>query len=71
MTLFENNVRPFIDYFQQSERLISLDVTGVQTEAVWARLCELFSGLHIHSLAHVNYILVFLFGKSSLVFLLL
>ncbi|XP_076449960.1 uncharacterized protein LOC143286307 [Babylonia areolata] len=66
ITLFDNNVRPFIDYFSQSERLISLDVTGVQVDVVWGRLCDLFAGLHIDSLSHVNYILVFVFDSEEL-----
>ncbi|KAK7099513.1 uncharacterized protein [Littorina saxatilis] len=66
ITLFENNVQPFIDYFQQSERLVSLDVTGAQLEAVWAKLCEVFAGLNVHSLSHVNYILVFIFDPGEL-----
>ncbi|KAL8559351.1 hypothetical protein ACOMHN_045071 [Nucella lapillus] len=66
ITLFDNNVRPFIDYFSESERLISLDVTGVPMEVVWSRLCELFAGLHIDSAAHVNYILIFVFDSEEL-----
>ncbi|KAK7476902.1 hypothetical protein BaRGS_00031841 [Batillaria attramentaria] len=66
ITLFENNVRPFIDYFQHSDRLVSLDVTGARAEQVWSRLCELFTGLHLNSQALVNYILVFIFEEEEL-----
>lgn len=64
--LFENNVRPFIEYFQHSERLVSLDVTGVRAEQVWARLCEFFTGLQLSSQSLVNYILVFMFEDGDL-----
>lgn len=66
ITLFENNVQPFIDYFQHSHRLVSLDVTGALAEQVWARLCELFSGLRLNSQALVNYILLFIFEEGEL-----
>lgn len=65
-SMFENSVRSFLEYFQKSERLMTVDVSCRNADAISSRVCDLFSKLHLQNEKMVNTVLVFTFDKKSI-----
>ncbi|KAK3698364.1 hypothetical protein RRG08_022925 [Elysia crispata] len=65
-SMFENSVRSFLEYFEQSERLMTVDVSCRNADAISSRVCELFSKLSLQNEKMVNTVLVFTFDKKSI-----
>ncbi|GFN78751.1 adenylate kinase/ump-cmp kinase family and p-loop containing nucleoside triphosphate hydrolase domain-containing protein [Plakobranchus ocellatus] len=63
-SMFENSVRSFLEYFEQSERLMTVDVSCRNADAISSRVCELFSKLNLRNQKMVNTVFVFTFDKK-------
>lgn len=61
--MFENSVRSFLEYFEKSERLMVVDVSCRNADAISSRVCEVFSRLSLKNMKLVNTVLIFVFGK--------
>ncbi|GFR80525.1 hypothetical protein ElyMa_000583800 [Elysia marginata] len=64
--MFENSVRSFLEYFESSERLMTVDVSCRNADAISSRVCDLFSKLSLRNEKMVNTVLVFTFDKKSI-----
>ncbi|ESO97288.1 hypothetical protein LOTGIDRAFT_159309 [Lottia gigantea] len=57
--LFDQNVKPFLDYFQKSERLLTVDTSTGMLEFIWSKVCEVFSDLELNTLQNVETVIIF------------
>lgn len=62
-TLFDSSVRPFVDYFQKSGRLVNIDVSCGMLDLIWSRMCEVFSDLQLTNCANADTVIIFAFGE--------
>ena len=61
--MHEKAVLPFLDYFKAGERVVTVDVSSGATEAIWDKVHEVFTALHLQAWRPVNSVLVFAMGK--------
>ncbi|XP_005098206.2 uncharacterized protein LOC101850717 [Aplysia californica] len=64
-SMFENSVRSLLDYFQGSDRLMHVDVSSKNADAISSRTCEVLSRLSLQNLKLVNTVLIFVFDAKS------
>ncbi|XP_067655074.1 uncharacterized protein [Haliotis asinina] len=65
-TLFDSSVRPFVDYFQKSGRLVNIDVSCGMLDLIWSRICEVFFDLQITNCANADTVIIFAFDESTI-----
>ncbi|BFZ15897.1 hypothetical protein BsWGS_18935 [Bradybaena similaris] len=64
-SMFENSVRSFLQYFDKSERLVTVDVSCRNADAVLSRLSDFFGGLGFQNLKPMNSVVVFIFDSKA------
>ncbi|XP_041367840.1 uncharacterized protein LOC121382324 isoform X2 [Gigantopelta aegis] len=65
-TLFQNSVRPFINYFLQSDRLVNVDVSSGALDLVWEKICSIFLELNFRNRFNVNSVIIFSFDGEHM-----
>ncbi|KAK3101354.1 hypothetical protein FSP39_002967 [Pinctada imbricata] len=65
-TLYNNSAKIFVDFFQKSERFVTVDVTSRAEEEIWEKMCELFSKLNVIHLRNTSTVMFFMFEKRDL-----
>jgi hypothetical protein len=64
--LFNNTVKPFVDYFSQHDRLVTVDVTCGVADLIWHRVHQLLCDLEFKPHRTVNTVILYAFGKITL-----
>ena len=63
VTIYENSVKGFLDYFKKTDKIVQIDVTcGIQ-EIIWSKVCDFFTDLSFEAKQIPETIIVFGFGK--------
>lgn len=62
--MHEKAVQSFLDYFKFRERIVTVDVSSGASEAIWDKVHEVFTSLHLKAWRPVDSVLVFAMGKS-------
>lgn len=63
--LFNNTVKPFIDYFNKQDCLVTVDVTCGVADIIWHRVHELFCDLDFKPHRTVNTVILFAFDENE------
>ena len=61
--LFEQNVKHFVEYFSETERLVTVDVTCGVADFIWHKVNQVVCDLDFHPCRTVNTVVLFSFGK--------
>lgn len=64
-TLFSNQVKPFIDYFEKSGRLASLDISKGAADDLWEKVTQFFTELDINIARKVDNVILFTFSNAD------
>ncbi|KAK6191370.1 hypothetical protein SNE40_003079 [Patella caerulea] len=64
--LFDKNVRPFLDYFQRSERLLTVDTSSGVVDLIWGKICEVFSDLELQNLQNIETVIIFCYKEQDI-----
>ncbi len=62
--MHQNVCAPLLNYFSP-DRTVSLDVSSGQHDAIWDKVCEVFTNLGLHAWRPVDSVLVFALGRAS------
>ena len=62
--LYHLSVKPFLDYFSESDRLVTVDVTSGIADLIWNQVHETMCTLEFHPNRVVNTVMLFIFSKS-------
>ncbi|KAL5006691.1 hypothetical protein ScPMuIL_015497 [Solemya velum] len=63
-TVFQNSVQHFLDYFNKSNRVVTVDVSCGELDSIWYRVCEFFCELHFKPQCTINNVILFHFGED-------
>lgn len=55
-------LQPFLSYFKRCDRVVSVDVSSGASEAIWDKVHEVFTSLHLRAWRPVDSVLVFAMG---------
>ncbi|KAL3842042.1 hypothetical protein ACJMK2_020107 [Sinanodonta woodiana] len=66
LALYCNSAKPFIEFFQKSGRLVSVDVSCGLQEAIWSRICDFLMDLNFPHLKVAETVILFVFGDQEL-----
>ena len=62
--MHQNVCAPLLNYFSP-DRTVSLDVSSGQHDAIWDKVCKVFTNLGLHAWRPVDSVLVFALGRAS------
>lgn len=62
-TLYEYSIASFIEYFQASNRLVTVDTSCGIADLIWQKVSELFTDLNFSPNKTVNTVVLFCFGE--------
>ena len=62
--MHQNVCTPMLNYFSP-DRVVSLDVSSGQHDAIWDKVHKVFTSLNIHAWRPVDSVLVFALGRAA------
>lgn len=65
LSLYTNAVKPFLDYFKKSDKLISLDCSSGKVEMMWSSLRDFLKSNNMHSHKSANTVIYFAFTPEE------
>ncbi|XP_064635510.1 uncharacterized protein LOC135492797 [Lineus longissimus] len=65
LNLFEESASSFMEYFMNSQRLVTVDVSCGVPDLIWARVSEFFAEMRLLPVKTVNTVIVFSFNESD------
>ncbi|KAK3594056.1 hypothetical protein CHS0354_040818 [Potamilus streckersoni] len=66
LALYCNSAKPFIEFFQKSGRLVSVDVSCGLQEVIFSRICDFLLDLHFSHMKVTETVILFVFGDAEL-----
>ena len=63
--MYNNCAKLFVEFFQKTERLVTVDVTSRAEEEIWEKMCEFFTGLKVNHMKNSSTVMFFMFGECN------
>ena len=64
--MYTATVDTYLNYFQKTNRLITVDVACGEADIIWNSVNKLMADLDFHAKRSINTVVVFTFGKQSI-----
>lgn len=61
--MYEESVNDFLDYFRDSGRLVTVDVSCGVPDLIWGRVSQFFREMEFSAYRTLNTVVVYLFGE--------
>ena len=66
--LYDSSIKPFIDYFNKKEKLVTIDVSCGIPDVIWSRVFEFFDDFDFKPQTTNETVILYAFGKIYLHF---
>ena len=60
----EKAVQPFLEYFNSSDRMVTVDVSSGAMEPIWDKIHEVFTSMGLVAWRPVESVLIFAMGET-------